>query len=61
MVKTEKIVVTGDSPQAVAFALLSEIDDIEHPDDTQSRDRKWLLDTYTECLEAANARRISEE
>lgn len=46
--------VSGDSPEAVALVLLSFIADAEgmvySPSADKSASRKWILDTYAECL-----------
>ncbi len=46
--------ITGDSPQAVAFAMLEAMAMNEgKPLGTgKSPDKKWLLETYKECLSA---------
>ena len=56
--------VTGDSPEAVALDLLDKVIEIEgkrpaniHGPTKLVTDRKWLLDTYAECLEATLGKR----
>ena len=48
--------VTGDTPEAVAYALLCGIAEAEGKRVDGAfvikAERKWLLDTYAECLEA---------
>lgn len=45
-----------NSPEHVAFQLLNTIASIEgiklYGGDSKSADRKWVLDTYAECLNA---------
>jgi hypothetical protein len=58
--------ITGDSPEAVAFALLERIADAEawsgrvHTLDTPTsqweKPRKEILETYAECLRAVQQR-----
>lgn len=51
--------ITGDSPELIAFVLLKSIVQVE-----QSRqephvfEKAWLLDTYAECLEAVQGKRV---
>jgi hypothetical protein len=50
----------GDSPELVAFALLRYLAQIERQIPAPNRptfDRKWMLDAYSECLEAAKGQR----
>ncbi|MFZ2868636.1 hypothetical protein [Zavarzinia sp.] len=54
---------TGDSPELVAFGLLRYLAQIEQQEARQSStaktfDRKWMLDAYAECLEAAKGQRV---
>lgn len=54
---------TGDSPEIVAFGLLRYLAQIEQQEARQSGiprlfDRKWMLDAYAECLEAAKGQRV---
>jgi hypothetical protein len=54
----------GDSPEVVAFALLRYLAQLEqqHADETGVVfDRDWLLDAYSECLEAVRGLRTREE
>ncbi len=51
-----------NSPEQVAFRLLEKIADVEDRPlylsrEKKSADRKWILDTYAECLLAVLARR----
>lgn len=50
------------SPEAVALALLKMVADVEKKELTTTArgapDRKYILDTYAECLEAARGVRI---
>lgn len=41
--------VTGDSPEAVAYALLEKIQ-ASIPKTLTTDSRKWILSTYAECL-----------
>lgn len=55
-------IVTGDSPEAVAYALLFGIGKAEGKATNQGTlvaDRKWMLDTYAECLSAVKGHRKS--
>lgn len=51
--------ISGDSPELIAFVLLKSIVQVE-----QSRqqphvfEKEWLLDTYAECLEAVQGKRV---
>ena len=55
----------GASPQEVAFKLFERVLTVEgkhtgaggRPGDTDYADRKYLLDTFAECLHAANGYR----
>lgn len=51
--------ISGDSPEAVALALLHEVSKTEdkHSMKKIGDDRKWLLDTYAECLQAVKGDR----
>lgn len=54
-------VITGDSPQAVAYALLEVIAAKEGKrldDPTMGADRAWVLKTYEECLAAVLSIRV---
>ncbi|MEJ8572051.1 hypothetical protein [Microbaculum marinum] len=44
------IELVGDSPELVALALLRQIAHIEGKS-TAAVDRKWILETYSECLD----------
>lgn len=53
-----------NSPQQVAYKLLETIAKLEKKElvsrpnaDWSMADRKWLLDTYVECIEAVEGRR----
>lgn len=53
---------TGDSPELVAFGLLRYLAQIEQQESRSAGlprvfDRKWMLDAYAECLEAAKGQR----
>lgn len=57
---------SGDSPEIVALALLERIARSEgrqferKPEDGMSvADRRWILDTYFECLAAARGHRAT--
>jgi hypothetical protein len=59
---------TGDSPEVVALALLERVArsegrhfDAKAADDMTPADRKWILDTYFECLNAAKGHRHHAE
>jgi len=56
-----KIEVDGDSPEAVALALLHLVAEAEGRLDDEGRivgaSRAWLLDAYVECLAAVNGAR----
>lgn len=60
MADNSSIRVSGDSPEAVALALLHEVSRAEgkHFSNKIGDDRKWLLDTYVECLKAAREVRV---
>ena len=51
--------ISGDSPEAVALSLLHEVSKIEEKyfSSKIGDDRKWLLDTYVECLRATKGLR----
>jgi len=42
--------ITGDSPQAVAYALPCDINEIEHPTTASKATKEWILKTYLQCL-----------
>lgn len=54
-----------NSPEQVAYKLMGHIADVERKSIHQSQptggwtaaDRKWILDTYAECLQAAKGYR----
>ncbi len=53
---------TGESPELIAFGLLRYLAQLEQQDSRQNGtvrvfDRKWMLDAYAECLEAAKGQR----
>ena len=53
---------SGDSPELIAFGLLRYLAQLEQQEArqagaTKSFDRKWMLDAYAECLEAAKGQR----
>lgn len=55
----EAVVHIGEnSPEQVAYKLMIDLRSIEnrYPEHQQA-DRKWLLDTYAECLEAVKGHR----
>ena len=56
-----KIEIDGDSPEAVALALLHLVAEAEGRLDDEGRivgaSRAWLLDAYVECLAAVNGAR----
>lgn len=51
----------GDTAEAVAYTLLHEIAEAEGKSlfhgETNAVDRRWILDTYAECLEATKRNR----
>jgi hypothetical protein len=50
----------GDSPELVAFALLRYLAQLEQARANETGtvfDRDWLLDAYSECLEAVRGKR----
>lgn len=63
--------ITGDSAELVALELFEKIVEVEDmsfnknvPTGTAIADRKWILDTYAECLQAVEepqARDLHEE
>jgi len=59
-----KIEIDGDSPEAVALALLHLVAEAEGRLDDEGRivgaGRAWLLDAYVECLAAVNGARLAE-
>jgi Ran GTPase-activating protein (RanGAP) involved in mRNA processing and transport len=44
------IEIEGDSPEAVALALLNMIVKHGEPEEDEERDREWFLQTYAACL-----------
>lgn len=48
----------GDSPELVAFALLRYLAQLEQGQSGISFDREWLLDAYTDCLQAVKGQRV---
>ncbi|RJF86445.1 hypothetical protein D3874_04895 [Oleomonas cavernae] len=53
---------SGDSPELIAFGLLRYLAQLEQQESrqagmTKTFDRKWMLDAYAECLEAAKGQR----
>jgi hypothetical protein len=58
-----KIEIDGDSPEAVALALLHLVAEAEGRLDDEGRivgaGRAWLLDAYVECLAAVNGARLA--
>ena len=50
-----------NSPEQVAFKLMEKIADVEqrplykHDDTKNAADRKWILDTYAECIVAVKS------
>ncbi len=44
------IEIEGDSPEAVALALLNMIVKHGETDEEEERDREWFLQTYAACL-----------
>ena len=55
---------SGDGPEIVALALLERIArsegrhfDTKPEDGATTADRKWILNTYSECLDAVKGRR----
>lgn len=64
MADTKPVVHIGEnSPEEVAFKLLRQVAAIEKtsmyggPGGSEPKNRKWLLDTYAECLEAVKGGR----
>jgi len=57
------IEIDGDSPEAVALALLRMVAEAEGRLDDDGMlvkaDRAWLLDAYVECLAAVNGERLA--
>lgn len=55
----------ADIPEEVAYKLLLQIARSENkgaPNDRlQDADRKWILDTYAECLEAVKGKRSANK
>lgn len=59
----DKLTVENNTREEVALKLLIQIGRIEGKYDgygakRETADRKWLLDTYTECLEAVRGNRL---
>ena len=59
---------SGDSPEIVALALLERIArsegrhfDVNPEDGGTTADRKWVLDTYFECLTAVKGHRATPD
>ena len=46
-----------DSPENVAFKLMQEIAKIERRARAATFDRQWILDTFSECLQAVRGQR----
>lgn len=44
-----------NSPENIAYKLLELIAQTEKTPPVTARDRKWILDTYAECLQAVRA------
>lgn len=61
MADTPVVHIGENSPEHVAYRLLRDIAIVEEKSfaggKTNSVDRKWLLDTYVECLRAARGYR----
>lgn len=59
------IEIEGDSPPAIALVLLHMVARAEGKVDDKGMiagcDRRWILDTYAECLDAALGERIPED
>lgn len=62
MADNNRVVLGGESKEQVAFQLMQLVGLAEkklysgiNPQD--GTDRKWILDTYAECLEAVNGQR----
>ena len=50
----------GDSPELIAFVLLKNIVQLEQSKQNAAVfDKAWLLDTYSECLDAVQGRRTA--
>ncbi len=64
--RTVTLEVTPDSPEKIALDLLERVAFIEskrigtNQEYLTKTDRKWLLDTYAECLTAAKGQRKTE-
>ena len=54
----DKPKITGDSPQAVAYALLADIDHAEQPTGDEKPMREWILDTYKDCLRVVHVKAL---
>lgn len=63
MTDWQKPQIEGDSPEAVAFALMLVIARIEGkmPFEAGTTDREWVLQTYGQCLEATSKRSAGQE
>ena len=44
--------IAGDRAEAVAYALMCEIEHAERREPTSRMDRVWILSTYRDCLRA---------
>ena len=52
----ETVVHIGEnSPERIAYLLYKEIQSVEKNDRASGRGRKWILDTYAECILAVKA------
>ena len=46
------IQISGDSTEAIAYALVNDLMTTEkHKDDTWQPDKEWLIQTYADCLD----------
>lgn len=62
MADTPVVHIGENSPEEVALKLLEKVSQVERrplyrSDDQQPADRKWILDTYAECLDAVKGYR----
>jgi hypothetical protein len=62
MADTNTVVHMGEnSPEQIAYRLLINVASLErkslHGSDQNAADRKWLLDTYAECLDTVRGYR----
>lgn len=66
MAETNTVVHIGEnSPEQIAYKLLERVASVEQklmyatkqPGESQVADRKWILDTFSECLTAAKGNR----